>query len=98
LDGEAIAQLILGHTLQGHIEPGFPTIMQIGPDGRTAYRSSRQFLTETVIVDRDKLCEKSENMFGRADCGPVYRHGNVTGKPSYAYVNSRQVFYFTPVK
>ena len=98
LDGEAIAQLILGHTLQGHIEPGFPTIMQIGPDGRTAYRSSRQFLTETVIVDRDQLCEKSENMFGRADCGPVYRHGNVTGEPSYAYVNSRQVFYFAPEK
>ena len=98
LDGEAIAQLILGHTLQGHIEPGFPTLMQIGQDGRTAYRSSRQFLTETVIVDRDQLCEKSENMFGRADCGPVYRHSNVAGEPSYAYVNSRQVFYFAPIK
>ena len=56
---------MLGHTLQGHIEPGFPTMMQIGQDGRTAYRSSRQFLTETVVVDRDQLCEKSENMFGR---------------------------------
>ena len=98
LDGEAIAQLVLGHTLQGHIEPGFPTMMQIGQDGRTAYRSSRQFLTETVIVDRDKLCEKSENMFGRADCGPVYRHGSVAGEPSYAYVNSSKVFYFSPVK
>ena len=98
LDGEAIAQLMLGHTLQGHIEPGFPTMMQIGQDGRTAYRSSRQFLTETVIVDRDQLCEKSENMFGRADCGPVYRHGSVAGEPSYAYVNSSKVFYFAPVK
>jgi adenylate cyclase len=98
LDGEAIAQLMLGHTLQGHIEPGFPTMMQIGQDGRTAYRSSRQFLTETVVVDRDQLCEKSENMFGRPDCGPVYRHDNVAGEPSYAYVNSSKVFYFAPVK
>jgi hypothetical protein len=98
LDGEAIAQLMLGHTLQGHIEPGFPTMMQIGQDGRTAYRSSRQFLTETVVVDRDQLCEKSENMFGRPDCGPVYRHDSVAGEPSYAYVNSSKVFYFAPVK
>ena len=98
LNGEAIAQLVLGHTLQGQIEPGFPTIMQIGQDGRTAYRSSRQFLTETVIVDRDELCEKSENLFGRPVCGPVYRHGNVAGEPSYAYVNGRQVFYFSPAK
>ena len=98
LDGEAIARLVLGHTLQGHIEPGFPTMMQIGLDGRTAYRSSRQFLTETVVVDRDQLCEKSENMFGRPDCGPVYRHGSVAGEPSYAYVNSSKVFYFAPVK
>jgi adenylate cyclase len=98
LDGEAIAQLVLGHTLQGRIEPGFPTMMQIGQDGRTAYRSSRQFLTETVIVDRDQLCEKSENMFGRADCGPVYKHGSVAGEPGYAYVNSSKVFYFAPVK
>ena len=98
LNGEAIAQLVLGHTLQGQIEPGFPTIMQIGQDGRTAYRSSRQFLTETVIVDRDELCEQSENLFGRPDCGPVYRHGNVGGEPSYAYANARQVFYFSPVK
>ena len=89
---------MLGHTLQGHIEPGFPTMMQIGQDGRTAYRSSRQFLTETVVVDRDQLCEKSENMFGRPDCGPVYRHDSVAGEPSYAYVNSSKVFYFAPVK
>jgi adenylate cyclase len=98
LDGEAIAQLVLGHTLQGLIEPGFPTMMQIGLDGKTAFRSSRQFFTETVIVDRDQLCEKSENMFGRPDCGPVYRRGSVAGEPDYAYVNSSKVFYFAPVK
>ena len=98
LNGEAIARLVLGHTLQGRIEPGFPTMMQIGQDGKTAFRSSIQFLTETVFVDRDQLCEKSENIFGLADCGPVYRRKQCCGEPSYAYVNSSKVFYFSPVK
>ena len=98
LNGEEIARLVLGNTLQGRIEPGLPTMMQIGQDGKTAFRSSSQFLTETVFVDRDQLCEKSENIFGLADCGPVYRHGSVAGEPNYAYVNSSKVFYFAPVK
>jgi adenylate cyclase len=98
LNSEAIARLVLGHTLQGRIEPGLPTMMQIGQDGKTAFRSSRQFFTETAVVDRDQLCEKSENNFGRADCGPVYRWGSVAGEPSYAYVNSSKVFYFSPAK
>jgi adenylate cyclase len=98
LNSEAIARLVLGHTLQGRIEPGLPTMMQIGQDGKTAFRSSSQFLTETVFVDRDQLCEKSENVFGRADCGPVYRRGSVAGEPNYAYVNSSKVFYFAPEK
>ena len=98
LNGEEIARLVLGNTLQGRIEPGLPTMMQIGQDGKTAFRSSIQFLTETVFVDRDQLCEKSENIFGLADCGPVYRHGSVAGEPNYAYVNSSKVFYFAPIK
>jgi adenylate cyclase len=98
LNGEEIARLVLGNTLQGRIEPGLPTMMQIGQDGKTAFRSSSQFLTETVFVDRDQLCEKSENIFGLAACGPVYRHGSVAGEPNYAYVNSSKVFYFAPVK
>ena len=93
-----LRSLMLGHTLQGHIEPGSPAMMQIGQDGKAAFRTSRQFLTETVFVDRDHLCEKSESMFGRADCGPVYRRGSAAGEPSYAYVNSGKVFYFSPVK
>ena len=98
LNGDGDCALVLGHTLQGRIEPGMPTMMQIGQDGKTAFRSSRQFFTETVFVDRDQLCEKSENIFGLADCGPVYRHGSVAGEPNYAYVNSSKVFYFSPVK
>jgi adenylate cyclase len=98
LNGEAIARLVLGRTLKGHIEPGLPTMMQIGEEGKAAFRSSRQFLTETVVVNGDQLCEKSENMWGRADCGPVYRWDAGADEPSYAYVNSSKVFYFSPVK
>jgi adenylate cyclase len=98
LNSEAIASLVLGRTLKGHIEPGLRTMMQIGTDGKAAFRSSRQFFTETVFVHQDELCEKSENAFGRADCGPVYRWDRGADEPSYAYVNSSKVFYFSPVK
>jgi adenylate cyclase len=97
LKGEEIARLVLGHTLQGHIEPNIPAMMQIGQDGKAAFRSTRQFTTETAFVDRDQLCEKSENLFGRPDCGPIYRQTGTAGAPGYAYVNSSKVFYFSPV-
>ena len=97
LKGDAIASLVLGHTLQGRIEPDSPAMMQIGQDGKAAFRSAKQFITETVFVDQDQLCERSENMFGRADCGPVYKRTDVAAKTSYAFVNSSKVFYFSPV-
>ena len=98
LKGEEIALLVLGHTLQGQIEPGQPAIMQIDREGNAAFRSVRQLLTGTVYVDRDLLCERSENMFGRPDCGPVYKHTASNGKQSYAYANSSKLFYFLQVK
>ncbi len=98
LNGEAIARLVLGHTLQGRIQPGSPALMQIGRDGQAAFRTSRQFFTETVFVDRDELCVKSESAFGRADCGPVYKRSADADKLGYTYVNSGKVFYFSPVK
>ena len=98
LNGDAIARLVLGHTLQGRVEPGSPALMQIGQDGKAAFRTSRQFFTETVFVNRDDLCEKSESIFGRSDCGPVYKRGSASDESSYAYVNSGKVFYFSPVK
>ena len=52
-----------------------------------------RMLTETVYVDRDLLCEQSENMFGRPDCGPVYKRSDAAGK-GYTYVNSGKVFHF----
>ena len=97
LKGDAIASLVLGHTLQGRIEPDSPAMMQIGQDGQAAFRSARQFITETVFVDQDQLCERSENMLGRADCGPVYKRTDVAAKTGYAFVNSSKVFYFSPV-
>ncbi|HKG72742.1 MAG TPA: tetratricopeptide repeat protein [Aestuariivirgaceae bacterium] len=98
LTGEEIALLVLGHTLQGQIEPGYPAIMQIDRNGNAAFRSITQLLTGTVHIDRDLLCEKSENMFGRPDCGPVYKQTDSTGKRSYAYANASKVFYFSQVK
>ena len=95
LKGEEIAQLVIGHTLQGLAEPGArPAILQIGNDGQAAFRSPSQFITESVFVRQDLLCEQSENAFGRPDCGPVFRR---QGDPGYSFVNSRVVFHFSPV-
>jgi TolB-like protein/tetratricopeptide (TPR) repeat protein len=98
LKGQEIASLVLGHTLQGQLEPGRqPAILQIGKDGQAAFRSMTRLLTETVYVDRDLLCEQSENMFGRPDCGPVYRRSNDAGN-GYTFVNSSKVFHFAVVQ
>ena len=72
--------------------------MQIDRDGNAAFRSVTQLLTGTVYIDRDLLCERSENMFGRPDCGPVYKRTDHCQQLSYAYVNASKVFYFSQVK
>jgi tetratricopeptide (TPR) repeat protein len=98
LKGQEIASLVLGHTLQGQLEPGQqPAILQIGKDGQAAFRSMTRLLTETVYVDHDLLCEQSENMFGRPDCGPVYRRSDDAGN-GYTFVNSSKVFHFAVVQ
>jgi TolB-like protein/class 3 adenylate cyclase len=96
--GEDIALLVFGHTLQGQIEPGTPAIMQIDRGGNAAFRSVTRLITGTVYVERDFLCERSENMFGRPDCGPVYRQIVSESNLSYTYVNSSKVFHFSQVK
>ncbi|MER9586167.1 adenylate/guanylate cyclase domain-containing protein [Mesorhizobium sp. M0276] len=94
LKGEEIAALVIGHLLKGLAEPGSrPAIMQIGKDGQAAFRSTAQFITETVFVKQDLLCEQSENAFGRPDCGPVFRR---EGEPAFTFVNARVVFHFSP--
>ncbi len=94
LKGAEITSLVLGHTLQGKLEPnGQPAILQIAPDGAAGFRTMTRMLTETVYVDRDLLCEQSENMFGRPDCGPVYKRSNAAVK-RYTFVNSSKVFEF----
>jgi len=94
LQASEIAPLVIGHTLQGQIEPGRqPAIMQIAGDGTAAFRSATQLITGTVYVDGNLLCERSENMFGRPDCGPVYRRSDAAGK-GYSYANSSKVFHF----
>ncbi|MBA1343710.1 adenylate/guanylate cyclase domain-containing protein [Rhizobium sp. WYCCWR 11146] len=99
LHGDEIASAVMGKLLRGKTEPsGSPALMQIERDGKAAFRSATQMITGTVFVNGDMLCEQSENAFGRADCGPVYRPANSPAETSYAYVNSTKVFYFSPVK
>jgi tetratricopeptide (TPR) repeat protein len=97
LKGKEIASIVMGKLLKGMIEPSdSPALMQIERDGKAAFRTATQMLTEKVFVDRDMLCEQSENAFGRADCGPVYRHPNSLNETSFVYVNSTKVFHFSP--
>ena len=99
LNGDEIASTVMGKLLRGKTEPsGSPALMQIGLDGNAAFRSARQLMTETVSINGDMLCEQSENAFGQADCGPVYRRATSPDETIYAYVNSTKVFYFSPVK
>jgi tetratricopeptide (TPR) repeat protein len=99
LNGDEIASTVIGKLLRGKTEPsGSPALMQIGLDGKAAFRSATQMMTETVSINGDMLCEQSENAFGQADCGPVYRRANSPDETGYAYVNSTKVFYFSPVK
>ncbi|TCN30197.1 adenylate/guanylate cyclase domain-containing protein [Sinorhizobium americanum] len=97
LSGDEIASTVMGSLLQGKIEPSAsPALMQVGPDGKAAFRSATQMMTEMVFVKEDLLCEQSENAFGQADCGPVYRRANSPDETRYVYVNSSKVFYFSP--
>jgi adenylate cyclase len=97
LKSEEITSLVIGKTLKGQLEPdGQPAIMQIGPDGTTGFRTMTRMLTERVYVDRDLLCEQSENLFGLPVCGPVYRRTEAGGT-GYSYVNATMVFHFVTV-
>jgi hypothetical protein len=91
----ALASLVFGHTWQGELEPGGqPAILQIAEDGSAGFRSMTRMYTAKLYVDQDVLCEQSENMFGRPDCGPVYIRGDESDK-FYTYTNSGKVFHFT---
>ncbi|TJV92589.1 MAG: guanylyl cyclase, partial [Mesorhizobium sp.] len=94
LNGAEIASLVVGKTLKGNLEPdGLPAIMQIEQDGTAVFRTMTRMITVRVYVDRDLLCEQSENMFGRPICGPVYRRIDAAGN-GYSYVNIGMVFHF----
>ncbi|WP_028747795.1 adenylate/guanylate cyclase domain-containing protein [Rhizobium mesoamericanum] len=96
LTGGEIASTVMGKVLRGKTEPSkSPAIMQVQMDGKAAFRSPTQMMTETVSIKGDLLCEQSENAFGQPSCGPVYRHANPADGTSYAYVNSTKVFYFS---
>ncbi|PAP92094.1 adenylate/guanylate cyclase domain-containing protein [Mesorhizobium wenxiniae] len=97
LNGAEIASLVVGKTLKGNLEPdGLPAIMRIEQDGTAVFRTMTRMITVRVYVDRDLLCEQSENMFGRPICGPVYRRRDAAGN-GYSYVNIGMVFHFVTV-
>ncbi len=99
LNSDEIASTVMGKLLRGKIGPsGSPALLQVNRDGKAAFRSATQMMTETVFVKGDLLCEQSENAFGQADCGPVYKRASSPDEGGYAYVNSSKVFYFSPVK
>jgi adenylate cyclase len=101
LTGEEISRLALGRTWQGQTGEGEPAFLQIGGDGRMALRTPTQITVGTAFVEGDLLCERSEYVaFGRARCGPVYRHARGAGEdgPGYTYVNAEEVLHFSPVE
>jgi tetratricopeptide (TPR) repeat protein len=99
LDGEDIARLAFGRTWQGWTEAGEPAFLQFGRDGKTAFRTPTQIVTGAAFIDRDLLCEQSENvMLGRPRCGPVYRRIDGGGEHAYTFVNALRVFHFKPVE
>ena len=99
LSGADISRLAFGRTWQGQTGAGDPALLQLGRDGKTAFRTPTQIATGTAFVDRDMLCEQSENvLLGRPRCGPVYRRTRDPGKPEYTYVNAFTLFHFSPVE
>jgi adenylate cyclase len=101
LNGTEIGSLAFGRTWQGRFEGTGPALMQIGRDGKTAIRTSREILTGIAFVDGDMLCEQSVSIFfGRVYCGPIYRRPGRqdANETSYTYVNFANVFHFSPVE
>ncbi|HEX6118905.1 MAG TPA: adenylate/guanylate cyclase domain-containing protein [Dongiaceae bacterium] len=99
LNGADISRLAFGQTWQGRTGAGEPALLQLGRDGKTAFRTPTQFGTGTAFVDGDMLCEQSENvLLGRPRCGPVYRRTHEPGEPAYTYVNAFTLFHFSPVE
>ncbi len=97
LSGPEISRLVLGHVLQGKVHSGSPAIMQIGKDGKWAFRSATLLITGTIFVSDNMLCQQSESLvaLGRSDCGPVFRLNPGENAPAYAYVNATNIFYFS---
>ena len=101
LSGAEIESLAFGRTWLGRLEGVGPALMQIGRDGKAAFRTSTTILTGVAFVDGDMLCERNEaTSLGRPVCGPVYRQPNGSGQneTSHIYVNATKLFYFMPVE
>jgi adenylate cyclase len=99
LNAADISRLAFGRTWQGRTETGEPALLQFSRDGKTAFRTPTQIATGIAFVDREMLCQQSENvLLGRPRCGPVYRRAHDAGEPAYTYVNAFTLFHFSPVE
>jgi tetratricopeptide (TPR) repeat protein len=99
LGGAEITSLAFGRTWQGQLEGGQPALLNIGRDGKTAFRTPTIIVTGVAFVDRDMLCERSESIWlGRNRCGRLYRGPSDPLKKdndTYTYVAPDKVFHFS---
>lgn len=99
LSAAEIDSIAFGRTLLGQFEGVGPALMQIGHDGKGAFRTPTHILTGSAFGDI--LCEQTEaTALGRPVCGPVYRQPKGAGgnEASHVYVTANKLFYFTPVE
>ena len=73
LKGAEIAATVIGKLLRGKTEPSeSPALMQVQLDGKAAFRSASQMMTEKVSVKGDLLCEQSENSYAYVNSTKVF--------------------------
>jgi adenylate cyclase len=98
LSGSAIEALAFGKAWKGAHRNGVPFVQEITEAGAFAYSSANSFLTGTLWVEGDQLCQRIEGyLLGRALCGYVYHNTDqgLGGEHGYVYVAPESVKYFS---
>jgi adenylate cyclase len=98
LDGAQVSALTSGHTWHGEHHSGEPFLVQISEDGSTAYRSPSSLRTGMLFLQKDRLCDRSEDfLLGRANCGYLYQDpSSIDGTTyEYVYVNAFSLMHFS---
>jgi adenylate cyclase len=96
LDGAQVSALTFGHTWQGKHQSGEPFLVQIGDDGRTAYRSRTSLRTGMLSLRDNLLCDLSHDfLLGRPNCGYLYHDPETLAGAEYVYVNAFSLMHFS---